>query len=115
MRKPRPNENGGKYGNGVIVASYEGSTDIPITVRLTANHKGYFLFDLCNLDEFLTESERCFENSIISLRDGSDKYIVPNYNPGDFHLTVRLPERIGCDHCVFRWTYISGKIILKLS
>lgn len=110
MRRPRPNENGGKYGNGVIVASYEGGMEIPVTVRLTANHKGYFLFDLCDLDEYSAESEDCFANFRLNLSDGNDRYIVPIFRPADFDMLVRLPEQVGCNHCVFRWTYVAGKL-----
>lgn len=40
MPKPRPNEHGGKYGQGVIVRKYNPGSDITIRVELTASHMG---------------------------------------------------------------------------
>lgn len=40
MPQPRPNEHGGKYGQGVIVRKYNPSSDITIRVELTASHMG---------------------------------------------------------------------------
>lgn len=39
--QPRPNENGGKYGRGVIVRTYRPGTDVNIKVNVNAHHKGY--------------------------------------------------------------------------
>lgn len=40
MPQPRPNEYGGKYGQGVIVRKYNPGSDITIRVELTASHMG---------------------------------------------------------------------------
>lgn len=40
MPSPRPNEYGGKYGQGVIVRSYAPGKDFTIRVELTASHQG---------------------------------------------------------------------------
>ena len=45
--RPRPNEAGGTYANGVVVASYGRGDVIRATVELTAHHKGHFEFRLC--------------------------------------------------------------------
>lgn len=39
---PRDNENTGKYGQGKVVAQYPTGSVVTVTVRLTANHKGWF-------------------------------------------------------------------------
>lgn len=41
MPQPRPNEHGGKFGQGVIVRKYNPGADITIRVELTASHMGY--------------------------------------------------------------------------
>jgi len=43
MAQPRPHENGGPWGQGVIVRSYLPGSDINIRVELTASHMGYIL------------------------------------------------------------------------
>lgn len=40
MQMPRPNEYGGKYGQGVIVRTYKPGSDIVIRIELTASHMG---------------------------------------------------------------------------
>lgn len=40
MPEPRPHENGGQWGQGVIVRSYLPGTDLTIRVELTASHMG---------------------------------------------------------------------------
>lgn len=47
MPQPRPNEHGGKYGQGVVVRKYTPGSDITIRVELTASHMGYFEFRMC--------------------------------------------------------------------
>lgn len=38
--EPRPNEYGGKYGQGVIVRKYNPGSDMTLRVELTASHMG---------------------------------------------------------------------------
>ena len=40
--QPRANENGGKYGQGVIAATYTQGQVIEVIVQITAHHKGIF-------------------------------------------------------------------------
>lgn len=37
---PRSNENGGTYGNGVVVETYQPGELITVDIKLTANHLG---------------------------------------------------------------------------
>jgi hypothetical protein len=41
---PQPNENTGKYGQGIIAAEYSAGSVIDVEVLLTTNHKGQFSF-----------------------------------------------------------------------
>jgi len=109
LSRPRPNENTGTYGKGVIAATYEEGSFIDLKVRITANHWGYFLFELCPLnssDEL--ETEECFMKNPLKLEDGSDKYILPSSNVGLYSMTVKLPANLTCDQCVLRWHYTCG-------
>lgn len=107
---PRPHELGGLYGQGALTADYVSGSKIRVGVRITANHKGYFLFDLCNLDKYGKESDECFEGNLLNLVNGNDKYILPSDNNGWFNTTLQLPAGLDCKHCVLRWTYNTGKI-----
>lgn len=46
MPEPRPHENGGQWGQGVIVRRYSPGADITIRVELTASHMGYVHINL---------------------------------------------------------------------
>lgn len=60
MPTPRPNENGGTYGNGLIAKQYSPGSTIDVLIHLTTAHKGDFKFGLCNLDQS-AETENCFQ------------------------------------------------------
>jgi len=102
---PRPHELGGKYGEGVIVGRYKRNGQIKFSVLLTANHRGSFLFDICNLD-INNESEQCFAENLLELESGGNKYALPHYQANSwFNNTLKVPSNLKCNHCVFRWTY----------
>ena len=46
MLQPRLHEQGGRYGQSTIVATYRAGSEVEIGVELTANHYGYFEFRL---------------------------------------------------------------------
>ncbi|CAG9762911.1 unnamed protein product [Ceutorhynchus assimilis] len=103
---PRSNENGGTYGNGIIVASYYSGNIIKIDIRITANHLGKISYQLCKLSNpNLPEQENCFKN--LQLADGS---YYQNIGPLDFNVTsfVQLPSKFICERCVLRWNYSAG-------
>lgn len=104
LKTPRPHEIGGKYGEGVIVRTYQSGNLIPISVKITANHKGYFYFHLCDLDRNY-ENELCYKQYPLRLYNNEYKYYLPSYSPGWFNLTLKLPNNLICNHCVLRWTY----------
>lgn len=101
---PRPNENGGTYGLGVIGKTYQSGSDIPILIRLTAAHNGHFEFGICNLDQG-PETEECFQK--LYLPNGSDQYQVVG-GPQQHNLNLRLPQGLTCRQCSLRWHYRAG-------
>lgn len=112
--KPRDNENGGTYGRGVIVDTYATGQTVPVAVFITANHRGHFLFDLCNLDTSI-ESDQCFAVHKLKLANGQNQYTVPNTDSNVYYnTTVVLPPNLTCKQCVFRWTYITGLLFTDL-
>lgn len=110
-KRPRANELGGRFGEGVVVETYKSKSVITTSVRIIGNHKGHFVFDLCNMDPMklkgLTmEDETCFKYTLLTI-DGQKKYVLPTGETKIFDVEILLP-RIRCKHCVFRWTYVTG-------
>lgn len=110
--RPRDNEWGGKYGSsGLIPRTYESSEEIPIAIQLTAHHKGFFQFKICEMTpDMATEDEDCFNSSdsIMELADGSTIWDVNNGSTGIFNGKIRLPDDLSCEHCVIQWRYHTG-------
>ncbi|CAO1341620.1 unnamed protein product [Diamesa serratosioi] len=104
--KPRAHELGGTYGQGVSVKTYNRGSTINVLVKITANHKGKFVFKICNLDKEI-ESEECFDRQPVRLQNGQD-YVLVASNPGDFVVPIVLPKDLQCKRCVLQWTYITG-------
>lgn len=105
---PRAHELGGLYGLGPIVKSYKRGATIPITARITANHRGHFYFKICNLDADKSESEACFERYSVLIANGSPTYLLQSTEAKDYTLSIKLPSDLVCNHCVLQWTYVAG-------
>ena len=53
---------GGKYANGIIVADYQSGEAIEVDIEITANHKGFFVFKLCENNNVAADKDQsCFE------------------------------------------------------
>jgi Lytic polysaccharide mono-oxygenase, cellulose-degrading len=104
---PRNHELGGKYGQGVVVKTYRQGQTIDVTVRITANHKGYFYFKICNLDAE-KETEACFERYKLQTSSGALNWPLTSTSAGDYKLQVKLPTNLVCNRCVLQWTYVAG-------
>lgn len=107
LKEPRPHENKGTYGKGNIVQTYFLEDVINVTIRITANHLGYFMFNICNLDSSVIESQECFEPLIFNTTSSSKHFLESSYN-GNFNVTLKLPEKLLCEQCVLQWIYITG-------
>lgn len=102
---PRDHEIGGLFDTSVI-KEYSQGAEIPVIVKLTAGHKGYFYFRLCNYDDD-DESEDCFERNKI-LVNGGETFERVSFKADIFNLTLQLPPNLSCDHCVLQWTYVTA-------
>ncbi|XP_050589622.1 uncharacterized protein LOC126921793 [Bombus affinis] len=115
MPRPRPNENGGLYGTGVIVQRYKVGSIINVKVKLIANDLGHFQFNLCPLKgPNDLETEMCFDQYPLQLYDRypDDKFYLPDYEK-DFYISIQLPPNVICEHCVLRWTYEIGNHVSR--
>ncbi|GFU14612.1 chitin-binding type-4 domain-containing protein [Nephila pilipes] len=107
---PRPNENGGKYGNGIIVRTYKPGQIIPVVVDITANHKGFFEFRVCaNKNRKKEVTQECLDQNLLTILNGtSTKYNVESHGSSRVSLNAQLPKGFTCKYCVFQWTYTAG-------
>ena len=53
---------GGRFANGLITRQYKPGQDIVVKVDVTANHKGYFTFKLCQNNNTAQDPRQdCFD------------------------------------------------------
>ncbi|KAF4527215.1 hypothetical protein B566_EDAN006141 [Ephemera danica] len=109
LPRPRSNENGGKYGKGIITRHYKAGQDVSISVEITANHMGYFRFSLCQLNSTTQlETEDCFKNRVLQLSNGAGTDYKIGTSTGPYTVRVRLPAGFVCPRCVLQWHYNTG-------
>ncbi|VVC35508.1 Cellulose/chitin-binding protein, N-terminal [Cinara cedri] len=114
--QPRPNEAGGKYGQGVIVRRYKLGQPIIVRVELTANHRGYFEFKVCpNNAPKQVASQSCLDKYIlrrVKTKDADESFHETRFYPGTenkvYEMRYSLPEGMTCSQCVLQWKYIAG-------
>ncbi|UJR14528.1 hypothetical protein I4U23_001524 [Adineta vaga] len=105
-------EKGGARYKGTIVRTYTQGQQIDVQVVLTANHKGYFEFRLCNLDASPSAdaSQECLDRHLLKIAntDSTKFRDVDKYGSEMIALRVQLPPNVACQHCVFQWKYTAG-------
>lgn len=78
--------------------------NLTTAVKITANHRGYFYYEYCNLDNFRRiESEHCF----VQFTKNIILYQVPPNTVGTIHNDLG-PLNFFCKHCILRWTWITN-------
>ncbi|KAJ1524500.1 hypothetical protein ONE63_010995 [Megalurothrips usitatus] len=117
---PQLHEAGGTYGTGTLVRKYLTATTITIRIELTANHRGYFEFRLCPVNDHrhdATQDRHVLQRASRggAGAEGADtdgEVHETRYYPGPgnkvFASRYRLPEGLTCKHCVLQWRYIAG-------
>ena len=100
---------GGKYANGIIVAQYQTGQTIEVDIEITANHKGFFVFKLCENNNLVADKDQsCFEQHVLDVVNGDGKkYYVDTYN-GWYKPVVKLPDGVTCSQCILQWDYTAG-------
>ncbi|KAH3809986.1 integumentary mucin C.1-like [Dreissena polymorpha] len=102
----------GKYVTGTITGSYVKSANIEVTVRLTANHKGWWEFRLCPLPNSRTKvTQECLDQYLLTTDNGNTRYdLVANQiiDSREFKVGLKLPDNVTCENCVLQWKYNSG-------
>jgi hypothetical protein len=109
---PRPHEAGGEFATGKVTGRYTQGAVVDLTVEITANHKGYFQFKICEAptDPDTEVTQECLDNNPLATTDGSSKsyYLPYDSKPGLFEVSVQLPSDLTCSRCVLQWTYTAG-------
>ena len=108
---PRQHEApGGRFANGIITRQYKPGQDIVVKIDVTANHKGYFTFKLCDNNNTEQDPDQsCFDGRVLRIvPSGEDRYYLTTFNTGVFTLKLRLPRDLRCSQCILQWTYTVG-------
>ncbi|XP_046401951.1 uncharacterized protein LOC124167930 [Ischnura elegans] len=108
LPRPRPNENGGKYGLGYVAKRYKEGEMINVKINVTASHKGYFTFKLCPMNGIEGKlgkpvEQECLDKHLLTLADGSTKWTLKTFDAGMYEMKVQLPMGIKCESCVLQW------------
>ena len=70
---------GGMYATGTIVRSYRSAQTIPVSIVVTANHRGYFEFRLCANNNVKQDPvQDCFNRFISHIFGGSRGHVDLN-------------------------------------
>lgn len=111
---PLVHELGGIYATGNIVKTYIRRQLITVEIQLTTNHGGWFEFRICKIKDPLVEaSQECLDKHLLIIKGHRRRYVLQNRISGTFFLTVRLPKRLTCDHCVLQWMYQGGMAFIR--
>ena len=101
---PKLWEKGGKNYRGFTVRSYSQGQTIDAVVDITANHKGYFEFRLCDVSQADNDGEAtqsCLNKNV--LKDKYGRVKIPCLpGTGKFTVSLVLPSELSCTHCVFQ-------------
>ncbi|XP_032798241.2 uncharacterized protein LOC116934938 [Daphnia magna] len=118
LTRPRPHDEGGIYGTGIIGQTYVEASIVRLTVQITANHLGHFVFRLCpkqSADELVTQE--CLDRyplELVDLPGQGDGFVVEGTkfqigsSTGLYFPSVRLPAGVTCQNCVLQWYYTTG-------
>ena len=111
VQGPRENEVGGKYANAQwrpIVANYTQGQEFPVSIRMTAHHKGWMSIKLCPTNDFSKEATLdCMEQHYATLPGGGTQYDM-TVKHNWYNVTFVLPKDLTCDLCVLQWRYHAG-------
>ncbi|XP_052785654.1 uncharacterized protein LOC128221204 [Mya arenaria] len=104
----------GKYViNRSITGYYVRGQTIDVTVKLTANHKGWWEFKLCPLENYNTVvTQECLDEHILTFTDVGETrlYLADNgfTESKSYKVKLDLPDDVTCDNCVLQWKYYTG-------
>eukprot|EP00121_Abeoforma_whisleri_P014549 Awhi_evm1s13415 len=114
---PFDHMDGGKYANGIIAQTYKESDTIDISLVITAHHKGWVYFNLCDLAEGSTTqtqvTQECLDvHPLVRSDGGGIESPLPDPNPdggaSQYSFRYVLPAGVTCSRCVLQWYWKTG-------
>ncbi len=97
-------EKGGSLYRGLTVRTYTQGEVIEVVVEITANHKGFFEFRLCDVAKANNDGEatqQCLNQNL--LKDTFGRMKIPCLpGTGKFTSKLLLPATMSCTRCVFQ-------------
>lgn len=110
---PKRYELGGDRYRGYRVRDYPMNGKIPVSVYIWTNHRGWFEFRLCNVDNQASgeADHSCLDQILLADSNGQTRFNTPNQIEGwkgFFNTTLEAPSNFVCDHCVLQWKWNVG-------
>ena len=74
---------------------------------MTANHKGYFEFFICNIDGLTTDATQdCLNKTPLTDISGNTKIYLTTTASINVTTSVKLPDGLTCNNCVFQVKFL---------
>ena len=103
-------EKGGRLYVGTIVRTFYKNCEMKVTAEITAPHRGYIEFRICNIDNVQGDATfECFEQNILRDKLGNSRF---TYSQGKNTYSICPPKNFVCNHCVLQVSLKTGFIIL---
>merc|ERR1712002_138984 len=109
--KVQPHNDGGRYSNGIIAATYKQGQVIDVSVILTRSHLGYFEFRIGDFTKKHTDGDKVgkLQGELMKVVEGGSGTKVPvDHGTGKYTMKLRLPAHLTCKRCVIQWWYRGG-------
>jgi len=115
---------------GEPVRTYTAGETVTFTVKVTAHHKGFFVFKLCDkhLDHSSTDGDACLNEHVLERADPPSD-CVPNDSRGDcqpiddsnrgywylpppgqnvHEMKYKIPATLSCEKCTLQWRWYTA-------
>ena len=78
--------------------------------KITANHWGFFEFGICNVDNNRIDqdaTQECLDKNKLFDMNNKTRINIQKAFIGRINMTLQLPLKFTCKHCVFQVRYFS--------
>ncbi|KAH9495281.1 hypothetical protein Btru_016289 [Bulinus truncatus] len=102
--------NGPMVQHNIITKKYYENSVINISLQLTANHKGWNEFRICDIAKSggIEASQACLDGNVLRNQSGSTRLYFPSEKTGFFNFVLQLPRGMTCAHCLLQWRWKTG-------
>ncbi|XP_055873782.1 uncharacterized protein LOC106052195 isoform X2 [Biomphalaria glabrata] len=101
---------GSMVQHNIITRQYEESSEIQVALDITANHKGWNEFRICDIAKSggIEATQACLNKTLLADRSGKTRFDLSSNKTGFFYYSLRLPPGMTCSHCVLQWKWKTG-------